>query len=692
MLSPSILSSSSPTPSSSGTLGQGLTPSSATTTTPWEGVFISTSSADQTAYFGPSSTSYFLSRIGVYLAKTLHGEAAWQDRSLQPRGVSRTTTLMSPPDDCDSSTKDSFTTLPQQKQPAYMSRTSEEHFLDVFWEYYHGMMPILDERAFRTLYRSLWGKTTRKRSALVDIVLALSIQYGYTFIPRGHGSPRQSHPDQDATIAGRWYYRRCQAQLAGELEAPTLATVQCLTFSAVYLCCASFQNLAHSVVAQALRAAQVLGLHLEPPALLPLADRELRKRLWWVLYTMETKMCIKLGRPSAVNATVPDAGFGATATSATMTVTLPREDAEVAALHGTERGVWGTAGNQVTWLSYAVQCHRLLLAVDRIHRVVWPQYGRILAAKATAASPYHSPEALEACAAFLSTQLAPLQAWRAELPGELQTPRRGQGSNAGSRPFSQDTPSPLAFDALPSVPAWLQRQRICLEMLYHTMAIDLYRPFVTFCPSHALPWSSSQAATPTADAHAAACARHAVALVAIMHQAVLETDLMRGWHEFFLWHWNAVVTLVGFLLANPVHVAAAPVRTALDQSIEVCDTFERAGFAVAASAATIARDLTARADLLIARIRGEVLSGVRDTGEKIDSAGDDTEAETMSTAVAAETGTSTAEATFSDSLSWLDPHYIGEDEMDGMGEFMDWALTVDAFNSFEHFNNISGDV
>lgn len=162
-------------------------------------------------------------------------------------------------------------------------------------------MQIIDEVEFKEHYKSLWvapGKS-RKPSALVDIVLALCMQYGVAFVPRSD-TTQQTQADvgtNDATIAGRWLYRRSQTLLSTELESPSLMTLQCHILAVYYLCNASFQKMAHSTLAVAVRTAQILGLHLEPPESLPRKSKELRRRLWWTLFTVESKTCMKLGRP-----------------------------------------------------------------------------------------------------------------------------------------------------------------------------------------------------------------------------------------------------------------------------------------------------------------------------------------------------------------------------------------------------------
>lgn len=93
------------------------------------------------------------------------------------------------------------------------------------------------------------------------------MQYGIAFFPRSDRStePKGEVDNNDATIAGQWYYGKFQTLIAHELESPSIATVQCHLLFIIYLCNASFQNMAHATSALAMRLAQMLGLHLESP-------------------------------------------------------------------------------------------------------------------------------------------------------------------------------------------------------------------------------------------------------------------------------------------------------------------------------------------------------------------------------------------------------------------------------------------
>ena len=624
----------------------------------WEGIYVATSRSDQTSYYGPSSHFYYVSRIGVYLNKALQQPCA--TRSMQPQEARRNVALTNPNEE-DHKDMQSYPAAGGGSQMPSMNRTQEEYFLSLFWESYHCSMPIIDEVEFRRHYASLWepSKPYRKQSPLVDSVLALCLQYGYTFIPRDASSLDSS--SDDATMAGRWYYRRAQSLLTADLESPTITTLQCLIFSITYLCCASFQNMAHIVMAQAVRTAQILGLHLEPPRDMPASERELRKRIWWSLWTTEAKSAAKLGRPISVD-------------RRQVTTTPPSDSIEAASANGATLGGYGN----VTWLTYLVQTHKLIDTAFDIYQALYAKFGEALGHSASN-SPYRDSQALESCAELLATRIPAMRAWADQVPSGIKNRRR-----QGGEPFSIDR-SPLDID--PLAPAWLQRQRICLEVMYHAQMVNLCRPFVAF-------YSSASTYTPVAERHAATCVHHAVAHTLIMHQVVTETDFMGGWSEFFFWQWNAAITMTGFILAYPIHPSTPSARRALDKAVAIFDNFG-SNFCVAADAAKIIRDLMSKADLLAGRLRDGAVVLAPTVTAAAGGAAQDGRAKVMpatGTDGPVRGGGGGAEGAggeagvmnvANDGLGWLDASE--QNDPNYFSEFMDWALSVDQFNSFERF-------
>ena len=480
----------------------------------------------------------------------------------------------------------------------YLNAAQEEYFLNLFWQSHHCALQIVDEGTFREHYRSLCldppPGSFRRPSALVDIMVSLCMQYGVAFLPQrapamaSGGESNDIGPD-DGTLAGWWHYQRCRAILESEVERPTLSTLQSLLFSVVYVCCASFQNTAHHLLAMAVRVGYTLGLHLEPPESMPWSERELRKRLWWTLFVNESKTCMKLGRPwSTAEAPTP--------------CSLPADDHQLALRSGSYTTSITVDGSTVTWLTYTLQTVKLVLATRGVYAAFFDRCAEILGTIKSPGTLYDDPAALETAADTLEGLLdgpGALRAWLRDLPAALKTQRVG-----GGVPLSADS-SRLDIEIF--APVWLQRQRLLLELLYHTFMINLHRPFIAY-PIAPLPTSETSAsrsrpATPppapgsVAACHASTAARHGIAITTVIHQITVEKDLLAGWLEGFQQQWNAAITMVGFLLAFPGSPVAPHVRTALATAVEVFEAFGK-HFAVGSSAANATRELLSKIDLL----------------------------------------------------------------------------------------------
>ena len=535
----------------------------------WEGIHTSSGLSENTHYYGPSSLFYYIGRMSSYLCTTLRIPRMQHhmQHHMQPKSASSTfaTPACLPKKD---GLQESC--LPEEGSTTgyHLTGTQEDYFLNLFWQSYHCTVQIIDEIEFREHYRSLWAAsaTSRKPSALVDIVLALSMQHGVSNLPRSRSDvePKASVDSNDATIAGRWLYRRSQMLLTCDLESPTINTLQCQILSTHYLCYASFHNMAHTNLALAVRTAQILGLHLEPPPDMSRNQKELRKRLWWTLYSLESKTCMKHGRPW-------------TAQLSEVTCSLPADDHELNLLSASNFSF----GQDVTWLTYTLQYTKLVLAARAIYTAFHDNCERNLSAN-NVTSLYNDPQSFKACAEFLVSSMGLIRIWSQDLPNALKTRRKGTGE-----PYSTDR-SWLEMELF--APLWLRRQRLLLELLYHNLAMNLYRPFISF----------SGPSCRITKGNALLCVNHAITITDIMHQILSDTDLLNGWHETFQWQWNATLSMIGFILAYPEDTATPAVRSAIDSAIVVFHLFG-CNIAVAANAANVTRDLTSKADSLLNR-------------------------------------------------------------------------------------------
>lgn len=522
-------------------------------------------------YYGQSSQFYFANRMNLHLRQAL--DLPQLEQQIHPNTASKS--FAGPTDMAGGFDGLSLSLLPFTPQPN-LSKMQEDYFLGLFWQTFHVSIPIVDETEFRQQYELLWTNTPageiRKASPLIDIVVAVSMQYGIACIAQRDWNQRikEDVDINDAAIAGRCFYRRCQSTLILEAEVPCILMLQCQIFSIIYLRNASFINMADQMVAQAVRTAQILGLNHEPLLSMPRVQQELHRRLWWSVFCLESQSCMALGRPWIIQ-------------MSQVTCSLAADDqplAEEFAKH------FGCGSEDISWLTYHTQWTRLLLTVRKIHSSFY-EYCAAVLNENKSQSLYEDSDALEKCAGFLSRSMADLRKWLEDLPSALKTRRRN-----GGEPFSTDR---SAYGIDTHAPPWLQRQRLLLEALYHTLCINLYRQFICFRP---IPSSS----TPVADGHAISCVNHAMTITTLIYQMLTENEILNGWHEAFQFQWNATLALLGYSMAYPVCPPTTSARKAISTSIAVLERFGN-NYASAASAANITRDLASKVDFIIDRFR-----------------------------------------------------------------------------------------
>jgi Fungal specific transcription factor domain len=482
----------------------------------WEGIQLHPSRSPHENWFWPSSLYYFIKRLSTYLSSSFQ-EAHLADNMLL-KSASSGKLLDGPTAASEEDLNHRVTPSTQDANltGAYLSPTQEEYFISLFWQSYHtSLFAIIDEAEFKEHYQSLWlgSGNVRKSSALVDIVLAMCTQYGISMLPTDkQGSIGETN---DATSAGRWHYRRCQTLLTYELESPTISTLPCHLLCAIYLCGGSFHNMVDSSCSLAVRTAYMLGLHLEPPQTLSKREQEKRRRLWWAVYVLDSKTSMKLGRPFLLH-------------DSHAMPRLPSDNLEAAMLSGS---TFAPLGDNVTWLSFNLRNCKLYTAVRAAHTAFYDKELDLRDGQTI----WNDSPALEDCAELLVSHTKHLEEWVNSVPNALKTKRQYEG-----RPLSTDG---SALEIEQFAPLWLQRQRLLLELTYHHLCINLYRPFISLV--------SAPAPGALAEESAMICTAHAIAFTKIAYQVLSSTSILDGWHEAFQWQWKYAILIVTSFLSWP---------------------------------------------------------------------------------------------------------------------------------------------
>lgn len=177
-------------------------------------------------------------------------------------------------------------TSPSLEIPLSEPTIDEEACINAYFLHVQEITPILDETEFRATWTQ--GRTDGPWLALLNMVLVLGS------ISTGTGDD-QSH---------QIYYARAKQYIDLELfGAGCVESLQALCLlGGYYLHYNNSPNMAHAVMGAALRIAVALGLHRDtatPAEPSKASSRpQLRRRLWWSLFCLDTWGSMTLGRPS----------------------------------------------------------------------------------------------------------------------------------------------------------------------------------------------------------------------------------------------------------------------------------------------------------------------------------------------------------------------------------------------------------
>ncbi|CAH0003730.1 unnamed protein product [Clonostachys byssicola] len=453
--------------------------------------------------YGPLSLQYFSERISRYLEIDADPRV-----SLADFPVWDTTTLV---ECCDG-----------------VGKMAQDHFLDLHWLCYHVNYPALDESEFRELYASLWhteeASSTRRPDPLVDIVLAMNIQYALSFMPQDETLPRQ--PAEHSCLGGSAFYQRCKSALDKSMDSPTIKTVQCHLFCAIYLSYAGYHNAADTTIKLAECSLSMLSLdHDDSP------PQELVSRIRNCLRTLQTRFSMRLGRFERRPFCMAQQALEVTTPSSTI---------------------------EFNWFVFHEQVVHLCTVVEDIATTFLGYCNQILDTAEGATDLYSDPIIRDKCALFMKEQMNRLKTWSAQVPAQLRIPRKGYMESFSTRR------APLEFDD--SDPQWLQRQRVVLECQYHDFCVTLLRVFFHFSPKQ-------NRGTFNSDENGISCVNHAYTLTSIIHQIHAETDILTGCYQAFEWQQNAVYALAAFAAANPLCPPTPSARKALGLAGEVFGSY-----------------------------------------------------------------------------------------------------------------------
>lgn len=464
----------------------------------WKGIQVRMHSTSR--YFGPSSTYAFLGRTLAFLNSA--SEETMEINQLVPEIRSERRALPNP-------------TL----QSTQMQFSQEQLFLNLFWETFHSLTPILAEDDFRAHYMALWTGDERQASPLVDILLALCIQYGRNFV---------GDENMEDGIS-RFYFERCRHQLAELWEYPSMEMVQSYIFMVIYLLNSAEFTSARSVLVQAVNVAYVLGLHFKHSTPGQYQD-DCGSRAWNKLFVLDVKLSIELGLPPCINLN-----------DAQQNISNKSSESEPLA----DRFIGRSVGDKV-WVAEEFK----LFEAARI------AHTQFFSGKLGTRHIYTDAKELERLAELMTRCLENIHAWYRQLLGHSEIALQIYKSVSISPPSSVlDTSTPFG----------MQLQQIFLKLEYHQICLSFHRLFfIYFTPQ----WT---AVSPKANTQASSALNHAIAITNILHQSLTTSITLNGFYPAYNFQWAAAVTIMTFILAYPICQPTPSARNALPVAIKVLE-------------------------------------------------------------------------------------------------------------------------
>jgi hypothetical protein len=433
-----------------------------------------------------------------------------------------------------------------------LSPNQTKHLMKIFWTRLRPRMPIVQLEDLNPSSEEGHGAS----SPLQDAIKAYSMNSIYcsglhTRIV-GLNWPQFYH--QKSTI-GMPYFQRCLSavtQLA-TFAVPSLSDMQCYCYLILFLLEVGHHKAAYNMVGLGLRIAQSLNYMDARHG--GYRECQLFRRVWWTLIHLDFRCSKHVGKPASVNGD-------------DLMCLIPCRESED--IHLSNGLLFHTQSIRLTAAALVVD--------DSMERHSSLSNGTAGNAK------------IESRAKALSDLLYKLRRWRDEL---LQAKdfanMHFDVTDLPSAPTEADSVGEKDTEQSPMITLL----STSLMLQYHNVMVGLHRVFIQF-PSHPLAPKS----TPKADAHAATALNHALTMIKISHNAMATQDVLHGLSELYQYLWNAVITIIGFMLAYPYCHRCSVARVYLHLALEIFDSAGKENF-TATRAATLTRHLCTKVDSLV---------------------------------------------------------------------------------------------
>jgi len=429
-----------------------------------------------------------------------------------------------------------------------LSATQTERLLQIFWSRFLPQMPIVARKDI-----SSDGGPHAVPSPLLDAIIAFSLQQIYhTSLHKRLVGFKWSQFERSERDIGMPYFHRCLSAITqlSTFASPSLSVMQCYCYLVSYLLDAGQQQAAYNMVGLALRISQTLNYMDSRTG----GYRECQhfRRIWWTLIHLDFRCSRHIGKPVTNNLK------------------------ELICLRPTREP-------EDRKISNGLLCHSESIGLTAAALLVNEAMDRF--------EQEPGSKNIDSRAQNLSENLLHLQRWCDEIRNEpllahiqLDIPDVSDGQQE------------IRVETEPIENSNSEMEILLITMLrlqYHHVIMSLHRVFIQF-PNYPLTPRSN----PKADAHAATALNHAMAIIEISHQKLTTHEVLNGLREIYQYVWNAVITIIGFMLAYPYCHRCSRAKRFLDFALEILDSADNEN-SLAVRAASLTRHLCGKVDTLV---------------------------------------------------------------------------------------------
>ncbi|KAI9827514.1 MAG: hypothetical protein M1832_004864 [Thelocarpon impressellum] len=236
-----------------------------------------------------SSSGIAMTRLVMELAKETNGTTSI--RELVPKDFTSRSQEQTPLE--QSGETKAYPMLSSVAASALPTRPTTDKLAEVFCQRSQFLLPTLHEPTFRDDIEAVYnGSTDAYKNFVLRMVLAISLQ---------------KIGPQFAGLADS-YYLAAFSYVVPAMRPMDLKTLQCLVLIGQYSLLTPTRTAVYYVIGLATRLCQQLGLHEEETILragtefeLDPLEKDMRRRLFWIVTSMEYGLSHSLGRPSALS-------------------------------------------------------------------------------------------------------------------------------------------------------------------------------------------------------------------------------------------------------------------------------------------------------------------------------------------------------------------------------------------------------